>query len=146
LALAVVLALPAAAGTPVRTQPNHLPPLDGDGAGSDRLTVQRWPKPAQVVIRDKDEWRKAGTVNKDLSLACRAGRFTERLPMMYRAVFPDDVLGVAFGHGLNLKDLDHKAKGNLIYLFRFGATNACVVLTKPNPDRSAATPAATPGG
>ena len=54
--------------------------------------------------------------------------------MLFRAIFSDDTLGVAFGHGLNLYDPDHLAKNDLIYLFRFAGTTACEVLTRKNGD------------
>jgi len=118
----------------LRTNPQHLaPPPEGDSA-TDHPPVVRWPSPPQVVVRAKTGWRQGGTLDKAATAACRAGRFGERTSMLYRAVFDDDVLGVAFGYGLNLYDPDHKADAKTIYLFRFGGLTSCQVLTMPNPD------------
>jgi hypothetical protein len=87
-----------------------------------------------VVVRSKAEWRNGGTLDKAATAACRSGRLGEITPMLYRAVFSDDVLGVAFGYGLNLHDPDHKADPKKIYLFRFDGLTSCQVLTMPNPD------------
>ncbi len=111
----------------------HLAPLPDDPL-TDHQPLQRWPSPPQVVVRSKDEWRKGGTLDKALTRACRSGRFGEATPMLYRAVFSDAVLGVAFGYGLNLYDPDRKANLKTIYLFQFGGLNNCQVLTMPNQD------------
>jgi hypothetical protein len=110
-----------------------------DDPNLDRLAPTWQAKRAQIVFRDTKEWRKGGKIERALSLACRNGGFTELRPMQFRAVFTDDVLGVAFGHGLNLHDPGHLAKTDQIYLFRFAGTNACQVLSRPNLDPAAAT-------
>jgi hypothetical protein len=132
-----VLAHPVGAGEMMRTDSRHMVPVpDVAEPGNDRLPPMLWSKTPQVVMRSSVGWRKGGKVNKLLTLACRDGRFGERISMLYRAVFKDDVLGVAFGHGLNLYDPDHRADRATIYLFRFGGLNDCQVLTMPNPDPS----------
>ena len=76
--------------------------------------------------------------------SCRAGRFREREYLLFRAIYKDDALGVAFGHGLNLFDPDRKAKPEKIYLFWRGGSAMCEVLTTSNldPKASPATPPA----
>lgn len=137
----VFLASAAWAGDPVRSDLRHLKPPPDDNPNFDIHPPQRWPKTPQVVIRAKSSWRKGGTLDRALSNACANHRFVEIVPMLFRAVFEDDVLGVAFGHGLNLRDLDRKAKIDKIYLFRFGGTTGCEVLSLANPD-----PRVAPGG
>jgi hypothetical protein len=141
LALAL-LADPTAGHTtePARTDPHHLTPPPSDAPTSDNTAPQLWPKRPQVVLRAQTPWSKGGKIDRALSEACRNGRFRERTPMLFRAMFTDDVLGVAFGHGLNLRDLDHKGRTDTIYLFRFGDSTACTVLTLPNRDPAAAPP------
>jgi len=138
LLLPFLAPLPAFAAEPVRTDPAHLhPPPDDDPHFEDnRLLLM--PKKPQVIIRDrKKEWRKAGKMDKALTKACRAGRFSEFEPLLFRAIYTDDALGVAFGHGLNLYDPDHKARADTIYLFWHGGTAACEVLTTTNLDPNA---------
>ena len=136
----LLLAGPAVAAEPARTDPGHLHPPPDDPPTADQTALMWWPKKPQVVLRSKKEWHTAGKIDRALSQACSNHSFTERVYMAYRAVFADDVLGVAFGHGLNLFDPAHKAKPDQIYLFRFGGTTGCLVLTTRNLD-----PAAAPG-
>ncbi|MEI6986129.1 MAG: hypothetical protein WCK65_08375 [Rhodospirillaceae bacterium] len=140
MALVMAVALPVAkvAAEQVRTDPHHMRAPPDDVSGYDRQTPQRWYRPALVALRAKTEWRKAGKVDRDLSNACAAGRFKEVSPMQYRAIYSDDVLGVAFGHGLNLFDPERKAKPGSVYLFRFGGSTACQVLTTKNLDPASA--------
>ena len=146
LAVLLLAVLPAFAAEPVRTDPRHLvpPPDDDPNFEQNRLTLT--PKKPQVIIRDrKKEWRKAGKMDKALTKACRAGRFREFEPLLFRAIYTDDALGVAFGHGLNLHDPDHKARPDLIYLFWHGGTAACEVLTTTNLDPNAVPSAGSSG-
>jgi hypothetical protein len=138
LELALVLVLGLAVGVVkadplVRTDPMHLVPIPDDPL-RDHPPLQRWPTPSQVVVRSKSEWRLGGKRDVAATSACRAGRFHEITPMLYRAFFSDGTLGVAFGYGLNLYDPDHKANPSLIYLFQFDGLNNCQVLTIPNQD------------
>ncbi|MEI8397063.1 MAG: hypothetical protein WCF85_20245 [Rhodospirillaceae bacterium] len=129
--VALLMTLPsglAAAGEMIRTAPGHLlPPYDE--FDPERLAPTRLPSTPQIVVRSKKEWRTSGTMNRALTEACRAGRFKERLPLQYRAIFSDAVLGVAFGHGTNLYDPGHKGKTDTVYMFRYGDTTDCEVLT-----------------
>jgi hypothetical protein len=128
-------AQPSGAGVLERTSPGHMPPVE---PGSDlpiAPPVVRYPLPAQwVTIRSNEDWRKAGRVEKDLSRACAARSFRERMPLHFRAIFKGEVLGVAFGHGLNLHDPAGKADRKLIYLFRNGDSTGCTVLSMTNQD------------
>ncbi|CAK0750659.1 Secreted protein [Azospirillaceae bacterium] len=91
--------------------------------------------PAQIVILDrKKEWRNSGKVDQKLSQACAEGMFDEIVPKYYRAIFKDGVLGVAFGHGLNLRDEKKLADPKKVYLFVSGDTTGCTVLVLPNKD------------
>ena len=147
LALIVaMLAVPAAfAADPLRTDPHHLAPPPDNDPHFEQNRLMLWPKKPQVVLRDrKKDWRKAGKPDKALTKACRAGRFHEREYLLFRAIYQDDALGVAFGHGLNLYDPDHKGKPEVIYLFWQGGTAMCEVLTTKNLDPSAAPSAAAP--
>lgn len=137
LALSVALAVPAAAQTPLsRTEPGHMAPVPPGGYDLPLAPpVMRFPLPPQlVIVRTKEDWRKIGTVMKPLSDACAARRFREQLPKRFRAVFKGEVLGVAFGHGLNLVDQDRKADPRKIYLFRNGDSTACMVIAIDNQD------------
>ena len=138
LAALLLFGAPAFAAEPARTEPGHLHPPPEDPPTFEQTAPMWWPKKPQVVTRANKSWRTAGKVDRALSQACSNHRFTERIFMLFRAVYVDDVLGVAFGHGLNLYDPDHKAKPELIYLFRFGSTTGCLVLTTKNLDPAAA--------
>ena len=136
-AVALLLcAVPALAAGPLeRTGPGHMAPLP---PGSDlpiAPPLLHYPLPPQwVTIRTKEDWRKAGRVEKDLSKACAARSFRERIPLRFRAIFRNEVLGVAFGHGLNLHDPKGKADRKLIYLFRNGDSTGCTVVSMTNQD------------
>nr|WP_247887273.1 hypothetical protein [Azospirillum sp. SYSU D00513] len=132
----LLAAAPALAAGPLeRTSPGHMAPVP---PGSDLpiappLTHYALP-PQWVTIRSKEDWRKAGRVEKDLSKACAARTFRERIPLRFRAIFGNEVLGVAFGHGLNLHDPKGKADRKLIYLFRNGDSTGCTVVSMTNQD------------
>ncbi|MBP2228172.1 hypothetical protein J2847_001454 [Azospirillum agricola] len=97
--------------------------------------LTKFPLPPQwMTIRSTQDWRKAGRFEKDLSKDCAARRFRELMPMRFRAFFKGEVLGVAFGHGLNLHDPQKKADRKLIYLFRNGNSTACTVQSMTNED------------
>lgn len=120
-----------------KTSPGHLPPVPPGGYELPLSPpVVRFPLPPQwVTIRSQEDWRSFGAkVNKKLSAACAMGRFTEHLPLRYRAVFKNDVFGVAFGHGLNLDDSDKLARRDMIYLFRDGDSTSCMVAEIDNRD------------
>lgn len=137
--LALLLAAPAAAQTPLqRTDPGHQPPVPPGGYDLPLSPpVMRFPMPPQlVIVRSNEDWRTFGTVVKPLSDACAARRFREQLPKRFRAIFRGEVLGVAFGHGLNLVDPDKKADRSKIYLFRNGDSTACMVIAIDNQDLS----------
>jgi len=122
-----------------RTDPRHMPPLPPGGYDLPLSPpVVQFPLPPQwVTIRSKEDWRKAGRIDKKLSDACAARKFRQLLPMRFRAVFRTDVLGVAFGHGLNLVDEGKLADKKMIYLFRNGDSTACVVVAMDNQDVNA---------
>lgn len=150
LGLLIPGATPALAGALERTEPGHqAPPQPGSTLPIAPPLVQ-FPLPPQwVTIRSKEDWRKAGKFEKELSRDCAALRFTEITPLRFRAYFKGEVLGVAFGHGLNLNDPDRKADRKKIYLFRNGDSTACTVQSMDNQDPrvnpagdQAATPAA----
>ena len=123
------------AAEPMRTKSGHMVPPPEDDPHFEEYRLLLLPKKPQVVMRDnKKDWRKAGKMDKALTRACRAGRFREWEPLLFRAIYSGEVLGVAFGHGLNLRDADHLAKPNLIYLFHDGGTAGCEVMTTQNLD------------
>lgn len=136
---AMLLAISPAvrAATVDRTTPGHQPGVPPGGYELPLAPpVMRFPLPPQwVVIQSKQDWRKAGgKMNKKLSDACALGQFGERLKLRFRAVFQRDVLGVAFGHGLNLNDPKKMADRKKIYLFRNGDSTACQVMEMTNRD------------
>lgn len=136
-AVALTGATAARSQTPLdRTEPGHQPPVPPGGYELPLAPpVTSFPLPPQYLfIRSKEDWRKAGKVDKDLSRACANRQFTERFPMQYRAIFQTDVLGVAFGHGTNLRDPKKLADRKKIYLFRNGDSTACLVLVIDNND------------
>lgn len=132
----MLLAGSAVAAPVQRTDPNHLPPVPPGGYDLPLAPpVVRFPLPPQwVTIRANQDWRKTGTIDKGLSAACAARSFREVQPLRFRAIFKGEVLGVAFGHGLNLHDSDKRADRKMIYLFRNGDSSACVVLAMRNED------------
>ncbi|MGQ9365576.1 hypothetical protein [Azospirillum sp. ST 5-10] len=133
---ALPTAEPAAAGPLERTDPHHLAPVPPGGYDLPLAPpVMRFPLPPQwVTIRSDEDWRSAGRIDKELSKACAERRFREMVPMRFRAVFGRDVLGVAFGHGLNLSDAGKLADPRMIYLFRNGDSTGCVVVAMTNED------------
>lgn len=136
-AVALLSATAAAQQPPLtRTEPGHQPPVPPGGYQLPLAPpITKFPLPPQfVVIRSTQDWRKAGKVDKDLSRACANRQFTQLFPMQYRAIFQTDVLGVAFGHGTNLRDPGKLADKKKIYLFRNGDSTACVVLAMDNQD------------
>lgn len=119
-----------------RTEPGHMPPVPPGGYNLPLAPpVVQYPLPPQwVTIRSTQDWRHAGTFEKDLSKACAARQFREQMPMRYRAIFKGEVLGVAFGHGLNLHDPKKQANRKLIYLFRNGDSTGCTIVSITNED------------
>ncbi|PWC57546.1 hypothetical protein TSH7_21625 [Azospirillum sp. TSH7] len=139
---------PALAGALERTEPGHqAPPQPGSSLPIAPPIVQ-YALPSQwMTIRSKEDWRKAGKFEKDLSKDCAALRFNEIEPMRFRAYYKGEVLGVAFGHGLNLHDPGKKADRKKIYLFRNGDSTGCTVQSMDNQDprvNPAGTQAGTP--
>ena len=135
--LVVLAAFPALADGPLnRTEDGHQAPVPPGGYDLPLAPpVVRFPLPPQwVTIRSSQDWRKAGRFEKALSDLCAARKFREVMPMRYRAFFKGDVLGVAFGHGLNLYDPKKQADRKLIYLFRNGDSTGCTVLSITNED------------
>ncbi len=148
--LTLLGAAPALAGALERTEQGHMaPPQPGSSLPIAPPLVQ-YALPSQwMTIRSKEDWRKAGKFEKDLSKDCAALRFNEIEPMRFRAYYKGEVLGVAFGHGLNLHDPGKKADRKKIYLFRNGDSTGCTVQSMDNQDprvnpagNQAATPAA----
>ncbi|MFD1626424.1 hypothetical protein [Azospirillum griseum] len=133
----VLVATPALswAGMMDRTEPGHMPPVVPGQDLPIAPPVVQFPMPPQwVTIRSNQEWRKVGKFEKDLSKDCAARRFRELSPLRFRAYFKGEVVGVAFGHGLNLYDPQKKADRKLIYLFRDGDSTACTIQTITNED------------
>jgi len=141
-------AAPALAGALERTEQGHqAPPQPGSSLPIAPPLVQ-YALPSQwMTIRSKEDWRKAGKFEKELSKDCAALRFNEIEPMRFRAYYKGEVLGVAFGHGLNLHDPGKKADRKKIYLFRNGDSTGCTVQSMDNQDprvNPAGTQAGTP--
>ncbi len=137
LLAALAVAAPAAARSPLdRTDERHLPPVPPGGYDLPLAPpVVRFPLPPQwVTIRSTQDWRRAGRFEKKMSDACAARAFRERMPMRFRAFFKGEMLGVAFGHGLNLVDSRKLADPKRIYLFRNGDSTACTVVSITNED------------
>ena len=139
---------PALAGALERTEPGHqAQPQPGSSLPIAPPIVQ-YALPSQwMTIRSKEDWRKAGKFEKELSKDCAALRFNEIEPMRFRAYYKGEVLGVAFGHGLNLHDPGKKADRKKIYLFRNGDSTGCTVQSMDNQDprvNPAGTQAGTP--
>lgn len=135
-ALLLLAAGPAAAKGPLeRTAPDHMAPVPPgrDLPMAPPITSFALP-PQWVTIRSTQDWRRAGKFEKELSRDCTARRFCEIMPLRFRAYFKGEVLGVAFGHGLNLYDPKKKADRKLIYLFRDGDATNCTVLSITNED------------
>lgn len=131
------MAFPALAQSPLnRTESGHQPPVPPGGYDLPLSPpVVRYPVPPQwVTIRSTQDWRKAGRFEKALSDLCAARKFREVMHLRYRAIFKGDVLGVAFGHGLNLHDPGKKADRKRIYLFRNGDVTGCTVVSIANED------------
>ncbi|WP_448191134.1 hypothetical protein [Azospirillum sp. sgz301742] len=137
-ACAAFLAFPAMAAPLERTDPQHLAPLPPGGYDLPLSPpVVHFPMPPQwVTIRSDLDWRKAGTFDKKLTDACAARNFVEKQALRFRAVYKGEVLGVAFGHGLNLHDPGKLANPKMIYLFRNGDSTQCAVLSMRNEDRA----------
>lgn len=145
LAAFLAAPVPAWAGPLERTDPQHLAPVPPGGYDLPLAPpVVRFPMPAQwVTIKSDLDWRKAGTFDKTLSEACALRKFTQRSPMRFRAIYKGEVLGVAFGHGLNLNDSGKLADPKMIYLFRNGDSTQCSVLKTPNLDTAVSGAAAS---
>jgi hypothetical protein len=125
----------AGAGPLERTSPGHMAPVQPGQDLPFAPPVVRYPLPPQwVTIRANQDWRKVGRFEKELSRACAARTFREQLPLRFRAIFKGEILGVAFGHGLNLHDPAGKADRKLIYLFRNGDSTGCTVVSITNED------------
>lgn len=141
---------PALAGALERTEQGHMAPPPPGSSLPIAPPIVQYALPSQwMTIRSKEDWRKAGKFEKELSKDCAALRFNEIEPMRFRAYYKGEVLGVAFGHGLNLHDPGRKADRKKIYLFRNGDSTGCTVQSIDNQDprvnpagNQAATPAA----
>ncbi len=118
-----------------RTAPGHMAPVEPGRDLPIAPPMVHFAMPPQwMTIRSNEDWRKAGNFEKELSKDCAARRFREIESMRFRAFFQGEVLGVAFGHGLNLHDPGKKADRQMIYLFREGDSTACTVLSMSNQD------------
>lgn len=148
--LTLLGAAPALAGALERTEQGHMAPPQPGASLPIAPPIVQYALPSQwMTIRSKEDWRKAGKFEKELSKECAALRFNEIEPMRFRAYYKGEVLGVAFGHGLNLNDPGKKADRKKIYLFRNGDSTGCTVQSMDNQDprvnpagNQAATPAA----
>jgi hypothetical protein len=85
----------------------------------------------QVILQSTEPYWKVGALDKELSRLCSINRFGERLPGRYTARFlgPEgtQTLGIAKGSGLNLRDVDRKAKPTEDYFFLNHGTSSCQV-------------------
>ncbi|PWC39296.1 hypothetical protein [Azospirillum sp. TSO35-2] len=149
--LVLLAAAPALAASALdRTQSDHMAPPPPDGNLPIAPPIVQYALPPQwMTIRSKEDWRKAGKFEKELSKDCAALRFNEISPLRFRAYFKGEVMGVAFGHGLNLRDPGKKADRKKIYLFHNGDSTGCTVQSMDNQDprvNPAAGQATTPTG
>lgn len=114
-----------------RTEPSHMSPVPPGGYELPLAPpLTQFPmRPQMEILNSQRAWNQTGVIDKDLSFLCSQRRFVERAPMQFRAIFEKkDVLGVAFGNGTNLYDVDKKAKPGMVYLFRNGDSSACTVV------------------
>ncbi len=83
-----------------------------------------------------------GDVDKALSRACAMGTFNQRIPYRFAGhfygPFGSAMLGAAKGNGLNLWDPYKRASAQRDYWFYRDRTAACIVLSAPVRDQSAA--------
>jgi len=90
-----------------------------------------WQRLNRIVYAFDRPARDLLTPAPELSLACRRGRFLQRLDMIYRAFGPKEPpLGVAYGHmAINLVDPDRRRRAELVYFFSMQDTGRCTVYT-----------------
>jgi hypothetical protein len=85
----------------------------------------------QTVLTSRSPYWKVGERDDALSRACALNRFNMEEPERFVARFVGkdgtDVLGIAKGSGLNLRDPDRRAKPTEDYFFRNHGTTACEV-------------------
>jgi hypothetical protein len=85
----------------------------------------------QTVLTSRSPYWKVGERDDALSRACALNRFNmdepERLIARFVGKDGPEVLGIAKGSGLNLRDPDRRAKPAEDYFFRNHGTTACEV-------------------
>jgi hypothetical protein len=85
----------------------------------------------QTVLTSRSPYWKVGERDDALSRACALTRFNmdepERLIARFVGKDGPEVLGIAKGSGLNLRDPDRRAKPAEDYFFRNHGTTACEV-------------------
>ena len=85
----------------------------------------------QTVLTSRSPYWKVGERDDALSRACALSRFNmqepERLVARFVGKEGPEVLGIAKGSGLNLRDPDRRAKPAEDYFFRNHGTTACEV-------------------
>ena len=88
----------------------------------------------KVNIMGKDfDYRLIGTLNKELSDLCSAGKFNQREKMKYAVFFKKNgvYLGGAKGAGWNLYDPTRVAAQDVDYWFKNDGFSNCEVFTVP---------------
>jgi len=92
-------------------------------------------QPGAILVRKVEGGMETlGKLDKNLSQACQAGLFKEIKPSKMIAVARKGVLGVAFGHGLNLVDPMRMANRSKVYYFQNASTSLCMVRVGDNWD------------
>jgi len=108
--------------------------LPGIGLSAVLVCLGCAPAQAQVattLVRSDHPYWDVGDMDPDLSRLCATGKFNEIVINRYVARFSGtkgaDVLGIAKGTGLNLKDPGHKALKSEDYFFYQDGSSSCAV-------------------
>jgi hypothetical protein len=92
-------------------------------------------QPGAILVRKVEGGMETlGKLDRDLSQACQAGLFRQAKASKMIAVAKKGVLGVAFGHGLNLVDPMKMADRSKVYYFQNASTSLCLVRVGDNWD------------
>ncbi|MEA1650205.1 hypothetical protein UAJ10_14435 [Nitrospirillum sp. BR 11164] len=114
-------------------QPGHLGAGPHDPSPPPAVALPLPPRhtQARIVYAFAGPASRMMTVSRDLSDACRRGRFIQRVDMLYRAFGPkESPLGVAYGTwAINLVDPDRKREVGTVYFFDKQDTARCTVYT-----------------
>lgn len=142
LALLLGSAMPAAADIArpplARSAPGHLQPvpriLPFVPLPAPPLPLMEEQPGAILVRKVEGGMETLGKLDKALSQACQSGLFKEAKASKMIAVARKGVLGVAFGHGLNLVDPMKMADRSKVYYFQNASTSLCMVRVGDNWD------------